>query len=116
MIKRSLELSDISIDKIFEASNGEEGLKLMTTEDINLVLLDINMPVMDGVEMLKKMQTSPDFRNLPVLIVSTQNNLHRVESLEGKAAGFLLKPFTPEHLRNVVKKVTNTLDEDTYVR
>lgn len=93
------------------ASNGQEVLDLLDRRgpEIDLVLLDWNMPVMSGFEVLSRMQGKKNFRRIPVLMVSTESEeAKKEEALNEGARGYLSKPFTSEEL---VSEIQNVLQE-----
>jgi two-component system chemotaxis response regulator CheY len=88
------------------AGNGQEVLELLKThgQDIGLILLDWNMPVMDGLEVLKSMQINNAYQNILVLIISTESEKNKMDkAFDAGAKGYLSKPFTPEKLVNLVR-------------
>lgn len=101
-IRRSLVEIGLEERVIFEASNGIEGLAALASRNISLVLLDLNMPVMNGEEFLTKMRGTTAFSDIPVVIVTTEVNGARLMRL-GKLgiSGFLHKPFQTADLRAV---------------
>lgn len=105
LIKKTLIESDLDIVEIHEAENGEEGLKVLHKQDINLLLVDIYMPVMDGLEMLDNVMSSPDLKDIPAVVVSTENDEHRIDAIIRKGLGFVHKPFTKELLKNEIIKL-----------
>lgn len=107
MMKRTLKLSDIAVRQIFEAADGEEALKYVDTEEIDLIILDLYMPVMDGLEVLETLRNRSVSKNIPILIVSTESNESMIEQIEKLGTGFVHKPFTPETLRKEIFKVSN---------
>lgn len=107
MITRTLHLSGLPVDDVFEAANGKEGLLVLAKNSIDLALIDINMPEMNGEEMISRIRQNPTFKDLAVVVVSTEGSTTRIASLMKTAAvGFVHKPFTPEHLNQVVYEVT----------
>ena len=111
VIKKTLEISGIPVGTIFEASNGLEGLTALRENWIDLVFADINMPVMNGLEMLDMMEQEKLIQKTPVLICSTEGSKTRIEELFKKGVrAFIRKPITPEILRNVVKEVMGDYD------
>lgn len=107
MIIRTLHLSGLPVGEILEAANGREGLLMLTKHSVDLALVDINMPEMNGEEMLHKLRSNPTHRNLPVVIVSTEGSSTRINALEAQSlVRFVHKPFTPEQLSRVVNEVT----------
>lgn len=107
MMKRTLKMSDISINKIFEAEDGEKALEMVDTEKIDLVILDLYMPVMDGMEVLETLRNRSVSKHIPILIVSTESNESMIEQIERLGSGFVHKPFTPEALREEIFKVSD---------
>ena len=109
MIIKTLKLSGTDIGKIFQASNGLEGLEMLKQTKMDLILVDINMPVMDGMEMLEKMRECTECREIPVMVVSTESNKQRIESFYEYGATFIHKPFTPEELGEEITNVISTM-------
>ena len=99
MIIRTINLCGLDVAEILEAGNGKEGLELLKSKKIDLLFADVNMPVMDGLEMLAEVRKRKWTKSLPVLIVSTESNKGRIVEIERQNAGFVHKPFTPELLR-----------------
>jgi two-component system chemotaxis response regulator CheY len=98
LIIRYLKLSGFPIQTIYEASQGQEGLDILKQHPLDLVLVDINMPVMDGLEMVQQLRRNPETQKLPVLYISSESSATRIESLLEQGAGVVHKPFTPEEL------------------
>ena len=98
MIKRALNISDLEIGKIYLAENGMDGMDLIKENDIELLILDMNMPVMNGMQMLEILRSNSETEGVPVLVVSTESNEKRVESMMKLGDNFVHKPFTPEQL------------------
>ncbi len=98
VIERACNICGYDSTSIFEASNGKEGLALLEEHTIDLLLVDINMPIMDGVQMLEEVKMSDQNTNIPILIVSAESNKERIEELSRFNATFIHKPFTPEKL------------------
>lgn len=104
--------------KALEASSGEEGLKRLATDQIDIVLLDIMMPVMDGYEVTRKIRANPASRLLPIILVTAlQNAEDRVKGIEAGCDDFISKPFDKMELlariRSLLKvKAYNDLMEN----
>jgi two-component system chemotaxis response regulator CheY len=111
IIIKTLRLSKLPLGEVHEAPNGQEALKVLDGNWIDLALVDINMPVMDGEQMIDRLRQDPATADLPVIIVSTEGSESRKEALMQKGAGFVHKPFTPEGLRDVILKTLGGLDE-----
>jgi len=111
MIIKTLRLSQLPLGEVLEAPNGQEALKVLDNKWIDLALVDINMPVMDGEEMIDTLRQNPETADLPVIIISTEGSETRKESLLQRGTGFVHKPFTPETLRDTILKTIGGLDE-----
>ncbi|UCG11924.1 MAG: response regulator [Deltaproteobacteria bacterium] len=87
--------------EFLEAGDGEEGLEVLEREkgDVDLILLDWNMPIMDGMEMLKTLKSNDFLKGIPVTMVTTETERHRVvEAIDQGAKNYLMKPFSQEEL------------------
>ena len=108
LIKRVIKLAGVPVEEIFEASNGAEGLALLRLHDVDVLLTDINMPVMTGAEMLRTIARDSRWRNLSRVIISTDGSeARRDEAAALDVRCYLEKPFSPEVLRNVLTEVTH---------
>ena len=108
MIIKTLHMAEVPLEEIYEAGKGQEGLEVIEEHWIDLVLLDINMPVMNGNEMVGRVRDNPGWRDLPIIVVSTDGSRPRIERLQHRGAKYLRKPFTPETLREVVMGILET--------
>jgi two-component system chemotaxis response regulator CheY len=91
---------------VVEASDGQDGLDKAKTKSFNLVLTDQNMPRMDGITLIKSLRALPQYKTVPILMLTTESS--DAMKAQGKAAGatgWLVKPFDPQKLLDVVKKV-----------
>lgn len=103
MIKRTLAMSGLDVGEVYEAANGIEALAQMATHTISVVLLDINMPVMNGIQLVARIRDDERLRDMPVIIASTEGSETRIaELIAAGARGFIRKPFRPEQLRDVL--------------
>ncbi|MRS11954.1 MAG: response regulator [Actinobacteria bacterium] len=110
MIIKTLRLADIPVGATFEAGNGKEALDIVDANWIDLVLADINMPIMDGVEMLRRLRSDHRHAELPVIVVTTEGSSERIAELQdADVSAYVRKPFTPEMIRRVVDDVTSTI-------
>ena len=93
--------------RIITAMNGLEGLdKLYQEEDVELVLLDINMPVMNGLQFLQAVKKEDAYRDLPIIVVSTEGKEEdTLRALSLGARGYVKKPFKPAELHNLIEKI-----------
>jgi two-component system chemotaxis response regulator CheY len=111
IIIKTLRLSKLPLGKIFEAANGEQGLQALEDKAIGLLLVDINMPVMNGYEMIDRIRQNPKTANLPIIVVSTESSETRIEMVQRKGAGFIHKPFNPDAIGETVRRVIGDIDE-----
>jgi two-component system chemotaxis response regulator CheY len=105
MIQKSVRMSGLQIGEVHQAANGQEGLDALEKNWIDLVITDINMPVMTGEEMIGRMHERPEMKAIPTIVVSTEGSQTRIERLKHKGLKFIHKPFSPEKIRDTVKDV-----------
>ena len=102
MILKTLQMTGISLGEIFQAGNGQEGLEALEENWIDLAIVDINMPVMNGEEMIDRMRANPEMQDMPVVVVSTEGSETRIARLEEKGVVFIHKPFEAETIRDTI--------------
>lgn len=92
---------------VIKGIDGNDGLEqLGGSEDVQLIITDLNMPGMDGIDLVKSVRSNPAFKYLPILILTTESQLSkRMEAKEAGATGWIIKPFVKDRLLNVVQKV-----------
>lgn len=112
-IRRVMKLSGLEVDNYFEAGNGEQALEQLAENRIDAVLTDINMPVMNGEQFVRKMRAEDcPFRSTPVIVISTDATTHRIRTMQSLGAvGYLQKPFGPEQLRDELDRVLGVRHE-----
>jgi two-component system chemotaxis response regulator CheY len=111
MVIKTLKLCGVPLGDIHEASNGREGLEVLDAHWIDLVMVDINMPIMNGEEMVARMREDPATRDMAVIVVSTEGSATRIDQMQSYGAGFVHKPFAPEVLRDTILKTTGVTYE-----
>lgn len=105
-IKKVALLVDVEEAGISEAGNGKEALERLESNWVDLVLLDINMPVMNGMQFMQELRSRPEYKDLAVVVVSTDaNEDHRAILLGLGVLEFLHKPFAPEGLHRILQKI-----------
>jgi len=103
IIGRSLRQAGIAFDNIYEAADGQEALDILESKDVDIVLSDINMPNMDGISFLREKATRDAIKDIPVLIISTENGDDIIgEAKSLGAVGAIKKPFTPDKVNEVL--------------
>jgi two-component system chemotaxis response regulator CheY len=106
IVERSLRQAGIELDQVVEAGNGVEALVALRDHAVDLILCDINMPVMDGLEFVRQMKTVDKGKGVPVVMITTEGGESRVvEALSNGARGYIRKPFTPEQVKEHVLPV-----------
>lgn len=103
ILVRVLGQTDLPIGQVREASDGVEALKSLGQGDIGLVLSDINMPNMDGLQFLTRVRATPEWQNLPVIMITTEGSQAKVlEAVQLGAQGYVRKPFTAEQIKEKI--------------
>ncbi len=91
---------------VIEACDGKDALSKIQNAELDLILTDLNMPVMDGIELIKNVRIHPAHKFIPILMLTTESqNEKKLQGKSAGATGWIVKPFKPEQLLNVVKKV-----------
>jgi two-component system, chemotaxis family, chemotaxis protein CheY len=107
ILQRVIRNAGIEIGQVQEAGDGRAALECLETFKPDLVLSDINMPTMDGLEFLKKLRACANLKDLPVIMISTEASRERVmESIELGARNFIRKPFTEDDIREKFRFLT----------
>lgn len=106
IILKSLRMAGIELGEAHQAGNGQEGLDRLEKHWIDIVFADINMPGMNGEEMIEAIRRNPLWADLPIVAVSTEGSATRIEHLRSLGAKFIHKPFPPEAIRSVVLEIT----------
>ena len=92
--------------RVLEAGNGLEGYNQATTNSVNAVVVDLNMPVMNGLEFLRKFRAHASGKGVPVVLLTTESDDRlKKEAREAGATGWIMKPFNPAQLLSVITKV-----------
>ena len=103
IVERSLRQAGLELSKVFEAGNGAEALSVLQGDKVDLILCDINMPVMDGLEFVKQLAGVENAKGTPVVMITTEGSeAHVVQALSAGARGYIRKPFTPEQVKEQV--------------
>jgi two-component system chemotaxis response regulator CheY len=103
IVERALRQAGLDLGEVLEAANGAEALVEVQKGSLDIILSDINMPVMDGLEFLKSLPGIEAAKGVPVIMITTEGSEARVvEALTAGAKGYLRKPFTPEQVKERV--------------
>ena len=100
ILQRVLHQAEVPLGNVYEASDGKEALVALGEQKVGLVLSDINMPNMDGIEFLRNVKADAALKDLPIVMVTTEGSKTKVmEAVELGAAGYVRKPFTAEQIK-----------------
>ena len=98
--------SSLPINQVFDAANGVEALKILGANTMDLVITDINMPLMDGFELVERMRLDMMLKNTPVIIISTEGSLSSISNLQEMGIkGYVRKPFVAEEILSILTEV-----------
>lgn len=112
MIVKTLRMAGLDLGEVHQAGDGKAGLEALKQNWVDLVLVDINMPVMTGEEMIEQVRLNPEWQDLPLVVVSTEGSQTRIERLQQKGARFIHKPFSPEAAREVIEQALGIAHEN----
>jgi len=100
IVARALQQGGIALSEIVEAGNGSEALEILRRQKVDLVLSDINMPVMDGLEFVRQLRSVENAKGVPVVMITTEGSESHVrEAIACGARGYIRKPFTPDQMK-----------------
>lgn len=106
MVKKSIAMAGLPVATVFEAGNGKEALEVLAKNWIDIVFADLNMPEMNGTELVEKMSQDSMLVSTPVVIVSSEQSQAKIEELKAKGIrAYIKKPFRPEGFRDVVQEL-----------
>lgn len=106
IIKKTVQISGFDVSEYFEGANGQEALKVLKDSWIDVILSDIHMPVMDGLDLLKQLQNDDLYKTIPVIIITTEGREPKLdEAMSLGARAYIRKPFTPEVIRQTLTEV-----------
>ncbi len=115
VVKKIVGLMGLEVGQILEADNGRKALDLLGANWVDAVILDINMPEMNGLELLQRMNADAVMKNIPVVMMTTEaSEAHMKTAFELGAKGFIRKPFVPEELRKKLLGVLGFDEKGTY--
>lgn len=110
MVLRTLRASGVPLGDVVQAANGREALDAVRAARVDLALVDINMPVMTGLEFITHVRGDARHAMLPIIVVSTESSETRIEHIRRYGVGFVRKPFTAEALRAEILTHTGYAD------
>jgi two-component system chemotaxis response regulator CheY len=106
VIKKALRMAEVEVGQTLEAGNGQEALAILDDTWVDVVFADINMPIMDGVELVDRMAANDLLETVPVVMVSSDRRASVMEKLEASGVrAYVKKPFRPEKLLAAIQDV-----------
>lgn len=106
VVKKTVEMSGVPIGEFHEAANGKEALAILENNWIDVILSDINMPEMGGMELLQAVAASEDYKRIPLIFITTESSEARMEEAKKLGvAGYIKKPFVPETIKTILYEV-----------
>ena len=104
IVLRTLKMADVEFDQVLEAADGTEALTLLRANTVDLIMCDINMPVMSGLELRVQIKAEGLAVGVPIVMVTTEGSEPQVrQAILAGARGYIRKPFTLDHIKNNVK-------------
>jgi two-component system chemotaxis response regulator CheY len=106
ILHRVLRQTEIAIDNVLEAGDGAQALEVLRSQAVGLILSDINMPNMNGLELLSQLKANPSWRDVPIIMITTEGGQAKVmEAVQLGAAGYVRKPFTADQIKDKLASV-----------
>ena len=100
ILQRVLAQAGVPISRVFEAGDGHQGLEVLEANSVELILSDINMPNMDGLQFLSRVRAQDRWKSIPFVVITTEGSHARVmEAVQLGASGYVRKPFTPDQIK-----------------
>jgi two-component system, chemotaxis family, chemotaxis protein CheY len=106
MVIRALRMSGLQLNEIHQAADGLQALEILGKHWVDLALVDLNMPNMNGIELIDRVRQTSEIADLPIIVISTESSTTRIEMLKQKGVNFVHKPFSAEALRAAIIEST----------
>lgn len=115
VIKKIVIISGFKMDKCLEANNGKEAMDLLSTNWIDIIISDINMPEVNGLELLDQLKKHDTLKEIPVIMITTEGSSERMQdAFKRGAKGFVKKPFLPDEIKKVLYDVIGVGENGEY--
>lgn len=115
VIKKILTISGFKMDQCLEAGNGKEALDILSEKWVDVIVSDINMPEMNGLELLEQLKKNETYKEIPVIMITTEGSSERMqEAFKRGASGFIKKPFLPEEIKKILYDVIGVSENGEY--
>ena len=115
VIKKIISISGFKMDHCYEAGNGVEALEVLSKSWVDIILSDINMPEMNGLELLNRLKQDELYKDIPFIVITTEGSSERMEeAFNCGARGFIKKPFLPEDVKRILHEVIGVDENGKY--
>ncbi|MCP4154032.1 MAG: response regulator [bacterium] len=113
MLEKILNLCTLSINLLLTAANGKEAIERLEENRVDLIMLDINMPVMNGLQLIRFLKKSASFKDIPLIVISAEGReKYREETNRLGVAGYIKKPFQPEQIKKLILEILGVENND----
>jgi two-component system, chemotaxis family, chemotaxis protein CheY len=115
VIKKIVTISGFQMDLCAEAGNGREAMEVLAKNWVDVIISDINMPEVNGLELLDLLRKNETLKEIPVIMITTEGSSERIkEAFNRGAKGFIKKPFLPEDIRKILYQVIGVSENGEY--
>lgn len=115
VIKKIVTISGFQMDQCLEAGNGKEAMEVLANNWVDVIISDINMPEVNGLELLDQLKKNDVLKEIPVIMITTEGSADRMkEAFDRGAKGFIKKPFLPEDIRKTLYQVIGVGENGEY--
>ena len=115
VIKKIVTISGFQMDQCLQAGNGREAMEVLSNNWVDVIISDINMPEVNGLELLDQLKKNETLKEIPVIMITTEGSSERIqEAFNRGAKGFIKKPFLPEDIRKVLHQVIGVSENGEY--
>ncbi len=109
IIKRAITMAGVGVDEFLEASHGVEALHKLENDFVDIIFTDLNMPQMDGVDLIEHLMADKFYSTIPIVVVSSEHNPFKIKSLGDMGIHeYIKKPFRPEVFRTLFDRLLET--------
>ncbi len=115
VIKKIVTISGFQMDQCLQAGNGREAMEILSGNWVDVIISDINMPEVNGLELLDQLSRNDTLKEIPVIMITTEGSAERMqEAFNHGAKGFIKKPFLPEDIRKILHQVIGVSENGEY--
>ena len=115
VIKKIVTISGFQMDQCWEAGNGKEAMDVLSQNWVDVIISDINMPEVNGLELLDQLKKNEILKEIPVIMITTEGSADSMkEAFDRGAKGFIKKPFLPEDIRKILYQVIGVSENGKY--